>query len=149
MIEPVWFWAIVGIVLVAFEILAIGTLYALWFGLAALCLSFATWLAPDLPYTVQFIAFAILSAVSLWVWKRYDKKTDKNFAIGQSRGEEIGRVGVVTATTGPAQSGMIHFAQGLMGSKEWIAISDEIIEAGAHARVVAVEGNTLRISKSL
>ncbi|MDD2833339.1 MAG: NfeD family protein [Methylotenera sp.] len=149
MIEPVWFWAVLGIVLIAFEILAIGTLYVLWFGLAALCLSFATWLAPELPYTVQFIAFAILSASSLWVWKKYDKKTDKNFAIGQSRGEEIGRIGIVKKPTGPTQTGMIHFAQGLMGSREWTAISDEVIETGSSAQVVAVEGNILRISKSL
>jgi membrane protein implicated in regulation of membrane protease activity len=34
-----------------------------------------------------------------------------------------------------------------MGSREWTAISDETIEAGTDASVVAVVGNSLKISK--
>ena len=46
---------------------------------------------------------------------------------------------------GPSQSGRIQFTQGLMGAREWTAVSDEGIEAGAEANVVAVEGNALRV----
>jgi hypothetical protein len=45
------------------------------------------------------------------------------------------------------QNGKIRFAQGLMGSREWAAISDETIEAGSDARVAAIVGNALKISK--
>jgi hypothetical protein len=34
-----------------------------------------------------------------------------------------------------------------MGSREWVAIADETIEAGSDACVVAVVGNALKISK--
>jgi len=34
-----------------------------------------------------------------------------------------------------------------MGSREWVAVSDEVIEAESQAKVIAVEGNTLRITK--
>ncbi|HEY0842294.1 NfeD family protein [Methylotenera sp.] len=147
MIEATWIWAVLGIVLIAVEILAIGTLYILWFGIAAIFLAIVTWLLPNIPYAIQLIAFAILSIGSLATWRRYYKKTDSNSAVGQSQGEEIGRIGTVTQTTSPAQSGLIRFTQGLMGSREWVAVSDEVIEANSQAKVTAVEGNTLRITK--
>jgi len=36
-----------------------------------------------------------------------------------------------------------------MGSREWIAVSTETIEAGQQARVTAVEGNMLRVTAHL
>ena len=75
----------------------------------------------------------------------YNKKTETHSRIGQSQGQEIGRLGKVIEACGPSQTGRIQFAQGLMGAREWTAVSDETIEAGAEANVVAVEGNALRI----
>lgn len=147
MTEAMWVWAVLGIVLIAVEIMTIGTLYVLWFGIAALCVALATWVFPDLSYTAQLMMFAVLSFSSLATWRRYYKRTDTNSVIGQSRGEEIGRIGTVTETTSPTQNGSIHFTQGLMGSRDWAAVSDETIESGNNAKVVAVEGNALRISK--
>ena len=43
------------------------------------------------------------------------------------------------------QNGKIRFTQGLMGAREWAAVSNETIAEGVEARVVAVEGNQLRI----
>lgn len=147
MIEAAWIWAVLGIILIAIEILAIGTLYVLWFGIAAICLAIATWLFPNIPYAIQLISFAILSLSSLAIWRRYYQQTDTSSAVGQSQGEEIGRIGIVTETTSPTQNGLIRFTQGLMGSREWVAVSDEAIEINSQAKVVAVEGNTLRIAK--
>jgi hypothetical protein len=56
-------------------------------------------------------------------------------------------VGVIVESCGVTQNGKISFAQGLMGSREWAAVSDETIEVGSKATVVAVEGNALRVSK--
>jgi len=75
------------------------------------------------------------------------QKTETHHRVGQAQGEEIGRVGEVVVATGPNQGGTIRFAQGLMGSREWVAFSDAPIEVGAQASVVAVEGNTLRITR--
>jgi len=147
MIEATWVWAVLGIVLIAVEILAIGTLYILWFGIAAICLAIVTWLFPNIPHAIQLIAFAILSIGSLATWRRYYKRTDSSSAVGQSQGEEIGRIGTVLQASGPAQNGLIRFTQGLMGSREWVAVSDEVIEINSQAKVIAVEGNTLRIAK--
>ncbi len=148
MSEIIWAWAILGLILLVMEILVAGTLYALWFGIAAFCMAGLIWLFPEMPYAMQFIIFAALSLGSLAIWRRYYKKTDINYRVGQAQGEEIGRIGIVVEATGPSQNGTIRFTQGLMGSREWTAISDEPIAQGCYASVVAVEGNMLRIVKT-
>ena len=89
----------------------------------------------------------MLSLGALTIWTLNYKKTETHSRVGQSLGEEIGRVGTVTAVVSPAQTGKISFAQGLMGSREWIAIADETINVQENAKVVAVEGNILRVKK--
>ena len=147
MIEAMWVWGALGLILLAVE-MATGTFYVLWFGVAALCASVATWLFPELSNAIQFTIFAVLSLGSLAIWRRYYKKIEIHYRVGQAQGEEIGRIGTVIKATSATQNGTIRFAQGLMGSREWVALSDEPIEAGSDASVVAVEGNTLRITKN-
>ena len=147
MLEAMWVWGALGLVLMAAE-MATGTFYVLWFGVAALCVSVATWIFPELSHAMQFTIFAVLSLGSLAIWRRYYKKTETHYRVGQAQGEEIGRIGTVVKATSATQNGTIRFAQGLMGSREWVALSDEPIDAGSDASVVAVEGNTLRITKN-
>ena len=144
MIDAMWMWGVLGLVLLAIE-MATGTVYVLWFGISALCVAIATWLFPNIPVAIQFAIFAALSIGSLAIWKLNYKKTETHSRVGQAQGEEIGRVGTVIAACSPSQNGKIQFTQGLMGSREWPAIANETITEGTQARVVAVEGNTLRI----
>lgn len=148
MIEPMWIWGVLGVLLLAAEIAITGTLFTLWFSISALCVAVMLLLFPDTSYAVQFTVFAVLSLGSLAIWRRYYKKTDTDYRVGQSQGEEIGRIGTVIEATGPTKNGTIRFTQGLMGSKEWAAVSDEPIEVGSNATVLAVEGNSLRIARS-
>lgn len=144
MIEPMWIWGALGLVLLAVE-MATGTFYVLWFGVAALCVAIAMMLFPDIPQAVQFAMYAVLSLGSLAIWKFNYKKTETHSRVGQAQGEEIGRVGTVIEPCSATQNGKIRFTQGLMGSREWTALANQTIEAGSTARVVAVEGNALRI----
>lgn len=144
MYEPVWIWSTLGLVLLGAEMLT-GTLYILWFGIAALLIGLLLWLYPETPFSLQLLLFSVLSLGSLAVWRTYYRKHSTDLRIGQSRGDEIGRTGIIIAPVSPEQGGRIQFAQGLMGSREWIAIADESIAAGIHAEVVAVEGNSLRV----
>lgn len=147
MIEAMWIWGAIGLILLTVE-MATGTFYVLWFGVAALCVAIAMWLFPSMPTAIQFAMFATLSLGSLAVWRFNYKKTERHSRVGQAQGEEIGRIGTVIETASPTQNGKIRFTQGVMGSREWAAVSDETIEAGSDATVVAVEGNALRISKN-
>ena len=144
LIDGTWVWGALGLVLLAVE-MATGTFYVLWFAIAALCVALATWLLPTMPHAIQLGAFALLSLSSLAIWRLNYKKTETHHKVGQAQGEEIGRVGTVFETCGPNQTGKIRFAQGLMGAREWAAIANQAIAEGAEARVVAVEGNALRI----
>jgi inner membrane protein len=147
MIDAMWIWGAIGLILLAVE-MATGTFYLLWFGVAALSVAIATWLFPNLALPIQFVMFAALSFSSLAIWRLNYKKTDTHHRVGQAQGEEIGRTGTVLEACSPTQNGKIQFTQGLMGSREWPAISDDAIEAGSVATVVAVEGNALRIKKN-
>ena len=144
MLDAMWIWGAIGLILLAVE-MATGTIYILWFGVSALCVAIATWIFPDIAMALQFVMFAALSVSSLAIWKLNYKKTETHSRVGQAQGEEIGRVGTVTDSCGPTKNGKIQFTQGLMGAREWVAISNETITEGAEARVVAVEGNALRI----
>lgn len=144
MIDGMWVWGAIGLVLLAVE-MATGTFYVLWFGIAALCTAIAVWMFPNMPHAIQFVMFAALAISSLAIWKLNYKKTETHSRVGQAQGEEIGRIGTVFEACGPHQNGKIRFTQGLMGAKEWAAISNQSISANTEARVIAVEGNTLRI----
>lgn len=140
-------WGIVGLVLLGTE-MATGTLYILWFGISALCVAAALLIMPGLPISVQLVMFAALSLSSLAIWKLHYKKDGHNLRVGQSQGDEIGRVGTITEAVGPRQNGKITFAQGVMGSREWTAIADHEIAVGDDAAILRVEGNALRVQKS-
>lgn len=145
--EMMWIWAAIGVVLIAVEILAIGTMYVFWFGLAALFMAVIAWIAPGIDLSLQIITYAVASLGTLLLWRRFQNNSNGDSVVGQSRGEEIGRIGAVLKQTGPALNGSIGFTQGLMGSREWVSVSDQVIEVGETARVVAVEGNALRVEK--
>lgn len=144
MIDAMWMWGVLGLVLLAIE-MGTGTIYVLWFGIAALCVAIATWMFPAMPAAMQFAIFAALSIGSLAIWKLNYKKTETHSRVGQAQGEEIGRIGTVIAACSVSQNGTIQFTQGLMGSREWPAVANETILEGTQARVIAVEGNALRV----
>lgn len=144
--ETTWIWAIIGLGLLALE-MSTGTFYILWFGVAGLFLAVATWIFPEISMPIQLILYAILSLGALWIWKKHEKNIQINARVGQSQGEEIGRIGMVVSTCCPTQQGLIQFTQGLMGSKEWAAVSNATINEGEQAKVIAVEGNALRVEK--
>lgn len=146
MLQPVWMWGMLGLTLLAAEILS-GTFYILWFGIAALIIAGLLWLFPATSLALQLLLYTLLSLGSLFIWRRYYKKNSSDSRVGQSQGDEIGRVGIVIETVSAAQNGRIQFAQGVMGSREWAAVSDETIEAGNPAIIVAIEGNSLRVRK--
>lgn len=147
MLEPMWIWGILGLILIAIEMVS-GTFYILWFGISALCMSMALLLFPVMPGPLQFLLFAVLSLSSLAIWKlNYRKSPD--LRVGQSQGDEIGRVGTIIEPVSPKQNGRIKFAQGLMGSREWVAIADVEIDNGDEAVVIGVEGNALRVQPRL
>lgn len=142
--NAMWIWAALGLVLLAVE-MATGTFYVLWLGISALSVAIALWMFPNIPQALQLAMFAALSISSLAIWKLNYKKHETHSRVGQAQGEEIGRLGTVIEACNTNQVGKIRFTQGLMGAREWAAVSNETIAKDVEATVVAVEGNQLRI----
>lgn len=148
MFEPIWAWGILGLILIAIE-MATGTFYILWFGISALCMSAALLLFPGMSPVMQIFTFSALSLSSVAIWKLHYQNTGPDLRIGQSQGDELGRIGTIIEPVSSKQNGRIQFTQGVMGSREWVAISDEALEAGSDAMVVGVEGNALRVKRAV
>lgn len=142
--QPIWLWCALGLVLLGLEMVS-GTLYLLWLGLAALGMALLAWGYPELHVAWQALCYAVLSVVVCLAWRRYESSVRVNPRIGQAQGEEIGRTGEITLEIRPNQPGKIRFSQGVMGSKEWTAVSTQTLSVGQTATIVAVEGNSLRV----
>lgn len=65
-----WHWWIFAVVLVIIEILA-PSFFALWMAIAAFLTGLAILLAPQLGWEFQLMIFAVLSVMSIVMWRRY------------------------------------------------------------------------------
>jgi membrane protein implicated in regulation of membrane protease activity len=68
----VWNWFILGGVLLVMEIIAPGT-FMLWLGLSALTVGVLS-LIIAWPWQAQLVAFAVLSIISIVLWRRFSPK---------------------------------------------------------------------------
>jgi len=144
MLEPAWMWAILGLMLLGAEMLT-GTFYILWFGVASLAVALLLFVWPATPLSIQLLAFSVLSLSSLALWRtRYGKQSPPS-RVGQSHGDAIGQIGKVSEPVSPQQLGRIVFTLPVMGSRDWVIVSDDTIEAGSGAEIVGIEGNYLRV----
>lgn len=141
--HAIWWWAILGLALLTLELLSVSFFF-LWFGIAALCMALLLAIFP-LPLAAQLFGFAVLSVVSLLLGRRRFNRSQPELRIGQAHDETIGQVGRLTAAVSPEQKGMIVFTVPVMGSREWTAISEESLDSGSQAEVVAIVGNYLRV----
>ncbi|MBE1236871.1 NfeD family protein [Phaeovibrio sulfidiphilus] len=70
LLEPLyWNWYVLGLGLVALELLLPGV-YVIWFGIGALACGVLAQAFPDLGWPVQVVAFCGISTVSLFVGRR-------------------------------------------------------------------------------
>lgn len=89
-----WHWWVIGIILIMLELFLPGAFF-LWMGIAAGLVGVVLLVAPEMGWQYQFIIFAIVSVVSIVVWRIYLNKhpiaTDKPTL--NRRGEQyVGRV---------------------------------------------------------
>ena len=142
--DLMWAWCAFGLILLCIEMMT-GTLYLLWLGIAALCLAGLVGANVVTSVAAQAISYAILAVIAVAACRVYEKKAKPAQRVGQAQGEEIGKIGTIISPVSPTQQGKIRFSQGVMGSKEWTAVSNSVLDIDQPATVVAVEGNSLRV----
>lgn len=132
-----WAWWIVGLVLLAVEVLAPGFFF-LWFGLAAIVIGISALLI-DWPWQLQIIGFGVLSLVAAVAGRRIMGPTSRGQAPDHlmNRGERLkGRTFVLDE---PIVEGS---GRVVIGETAW-QVRGPDLPAGSRIRVASAEGPVL------
>lgn len=135
-----WSWWILAVALLVLEAFAPGTFF-LWMGIAAGVVGLLLLVMPGMGWEYQIVIFAVLSVVSIVVWRHYFRKhpvvTDQP-ALNR-RGEQY--VGRTFTLTDPIVNGLGKIR---VDDTTW-KIEGADCEAGSHIKVVGVDGVLLKV----
>lgn len=137
-----WHWLVTGLALCASE-LVVPAFVLVWLGLAALVLALVTAVL-SITLTSQLLLWAILSGAMVLLWLRVFRPSDMTTRSG-TPASIIGEVGLLVRDVRPFQPGQVLFQRPLMGADRWECVADKDMPAGSRVRVLAVEGNTLKV----
>jgi membrane protein implicated in regulation of membrane protease activity len=135
-----WDWLGLGTVLLILEVFGAGG-YLLWIGVAAAAVGILTFIFADMPWTVQFLLFALLSVLTaVYWWRRQRSVVRPSDQPGLNmRGQElIGRTFMVHDAIVDGR-GKIKVGDGV-----WIVIGPDA-PIGSQVRVVGQDGAILRV----
>ena len=138
-----WHWIVFGLLLIVSEIF-MPLFIVIWFGLSAIIVGIVDKLF-DTSFTLEILIWTVLSVAFLALWFMFfrDKTVSKS---GQSD-FTLGTKGIVIQTIKPHDKGKVRFDAPVLGSSEWFAVSDEMIEVDAHIHIVDVKGQLLKVKK--
>lgn len=142
-----WHWIIMGIGLILLE-LVLPSFTALWFGTGAIVIGVLLFIFPSMTIAMQIILWTIISSLLTWLWFKYLRplSVDKTKA-GLSREAIIGEVGQVLTLPTTDRRGILRFPAPIVGSDEWMFISEENLALGDRVRVIDISGNSLIVTK--
>jgi len=138
-----WHWLIIAVALIILEILIPGA-YFLWMGISAAIVGGAMFVFPQMPILVQILIYAVLSVITVVMYKSYRKKnplvTDEP-ALNRRGEQYIGRSFTLTE---PIVNGEGKIK---VDDSTW-KISGADMVVGASVRVIAIEGSILKVEAS-
>ncbi len=145
--NPFWLFLVIGVVLLAVEMLVFQftTFWLFFIGVGALIAAAFAWIAGDASYLMTTLVFVVASAAVTAVlysplrrWQREPSAISGNNAVGQKV--------VVKSTVSTQKGGLVNWS----GSDWQAELADDQhgeIAAGENARVVAVEGIRLVVAR--
>lgn len=140
-----YLWILAGIVLVGVEFFTPGFV-VIFFGMGALLTGILTLIIPGLNQNIlwQFIIWALSSVSTLFIFRRFFKKTFRGKEIADDGSDEfVGQLAEVTETLTPSKPGWVKF-QGTL----WKAISyDATCQPGDIVEIMKKDNLTLIVSK--
>jgi len=141
-----WMWMILGLVLLACEMITPGTFYFMFLGISGLLTGLVAWLAPDLPGWAPWLLFSVFAAISLAFFR---KPLLEKFKLNAKHGHKV------DSLVGETALALEDIAPGAIGKVELRGASWTACNAGTHAiqragrpRVERVEGLTLYIRET-
>ncbi|MCG8413119.1 MAG: NfeD family protein [Pseudomonadales bacterium] len=143
-----WHWIVLGIALTLSEIF-IGSFFIFWFGVSAILVGLILLPFPAISVAAQVVIWALLSGAFALAWFKYLKplSIDRTKA-GLSKEALLGQIGQVISPPNGDKRGMIRFPAPVLGSDEWLIISDDSLEVGDRVSVAELSGNSLIVRKA-
>lgn len=144
-----WHWMVLGLGLGLVE-LVVPSFFIIWFGLGALLVGVAMLMLPGMEFTTQVLLWTLASVLMTVLWFRVLRKDSRKTRSGQAD-EALGEIGVLVRAVEPlgvaSARGEVRFQKPVMGSDVWPCLADEAIAAGERVRVLAVDGQILKVGK--
>lgn len=144
---PCTFWLVLGVLLSILEVFLPG-LIVVFFGIGAIATGILALCIPPLAsnWTVMLIVFAVLSAISLLIFRR--KLTGRRENADSSTSAQIDEPCIghhaVTITKVNKEGGTVEF-----NGVNWNAISDSEIDIGSRVTITKREGLTLFVEHKI
>ena len=142
-----WHWVVLGVVLTLLE-LAVPAFFLVWFGAGAIVVGLVTLAAPQLPFAWQVVAWIVASVLFIALWFKIFKPGLYKTRSGMSAGAVLGEIGLVVRDVRPFENGQIRFQKPVLGDDVWEVTADEELKVGDRARVLAIEGNILKVGRA-
>lgn len=144
-----WHWMVLGLGLGLLELL-VPMFFMIWFGLGALLVGVALLVAPGMAFSAQILLWTAASIAMTVLWFRIFRKDVGKTRSGQAD-EVLGEIGVLVRAIEPlgvvSGRGEVRFQKPLMGSDVWPCTADQAIAAGVRVRVLAVDGQFLKVGQ--
>ncbi|MEQ8508225.1 MAG: NfeD family protein [Rhodospirillaceae bacterium] len=135
-----WNWWILALLLFVVELAMPGVIF-LWLAIAAALTGFLVLLIPSVGWQMSFIIFAILSVIAIYigrkVWTPGNTPSDDS-KLNKRADQYIGRTFTLDTAMENGR-GRLH-----VGDGSWLAEGPDL-PAGAHVKVVAVDGSVLKV----
>lgn len=144
-----WHWMVLGLGLGLAE-LVVPSFFIIWFGLGALLVGVAMLMAPTMAFSTQILLWTVASVLMTVLWFRVFRRDGGKTRSGQADGA-LGEIGILVRAVEPlgvaSARGEVRFQKPVMGSDVWPCLADEAIAAGERVRVLAVDGQLLKVGK--
>jgi membrane protein implicated in regulation of membrane protease activity len=144
-----WHWVVIGLGLGLLE-LFVASFFVIWFGLGALLVGVVLLISPGMAFSAQILLWTAASVAMTVFWFKFLRKDGGKTRSGQAD-EALGEIGVLVRAVEPlgieSARGEVRFQKPVMGSDVWPCLADEAIAAGERVRVLAVDGQILKVGK--
>ncbi|NCO02769.1 MAG: NfeD family protein [Alphaproteobacteria bacterium] len=140
-----WHWFVIAIVLITIEIFT-GSMFVFFVAVAAAIVGVMAWVAPDMPWTAEFIIWSVLSLASVIGWHYYRKAhppEDTDQPSLNRRGSQY--VGRVFTLDEPIVNGVGKIK---VDDSTWKVVSESDMKKGDKVKVSALDGVVLKVEKA-
>ena len=139
-----WNWWVVAVFLIGIEIFAPGAVF-LWMGIAAAIVGVVLMLFPEMTWQIQMLIFAVLSLVSILVWRfvlrdRFPAPLPGR-VLNRRGASYVGRTFTLKEPIVDG-NGLLH-----VDDSRW-KVEGEDLPAGTKVKVTGIDGTVLKVERA-